>query len=101
MHQNRTARCLFSPQRQPVFQRKPRNDFSTPIRKRFYLKCAVPSFDTPKRSSLSPSELSKKFRGFILGRGSYGVVVKGSYKSKSIQFNSSTKSIHFILKLQV
>lgn len=91
MHQNSTARCLFSPERLPVFQRKPRNDFCTPIRRRFYQKCDIPSFDTPSRSSLSPSELSKKFRGFILGRGSYGVVVKGSYKGKSIRFNSSAK----------
>ncbi|XP_046675241.1 serine/threonine-protein kinase mos [Homalodisca vitripennis] len=72
---NRVAKCLFS----PVRTSKPHEVTQTIRRYQ-----TIPSFDTPQRNSITAGTLRSKTRGFVLGRGSYGVVVKGKYKRELV-----------------
>ncbi|XP_054276065.1 serine/threonine-protein kinase mos-like isoform X1 [Macrosteles quadrilineatus] len=77
----KAARCLFSPQRSPrpslakrLYPTSHKSDERTP-----------PSFDTPLRKSMSTASFyTNNKESFILGRGSYGLVVEGRYKNKNI-----------------
>lgn len=71
----KVARCLFSKDDEA-------KKASVPSSKH-WSKQNLPLIDTPQQKNIpSTDEVKKIFEGRILGRGSFGTVVKGIYKSK-------------------